>query len=309
MGLLLLMGDSGFRGALDTLTTGLSSVWSTARRTRTAYSKLDPIVRIRRDSDSTESDFAGDSNGIVSADAIAAFCGAGGGFYRTIYDQSGLGRHFEQTSTSIQPIACESGVPVTVGGRLAAKFVEADLRRMAVTGSTAFYNALHTTGGTIASVLTVDDTATTKVFLGNSSGTNQAGFQVIFTTGEALLSRVSRLDVAGTPTSGNSVSSTHNSFGTSNSVAVCVLDPDNATAADRSLLWRNGTSIAGNNAATGTPLVENAANNLTLGASTVSLSGFDGTFQELAIWSNIISTANRDFYESNAGSFYGITVA
>lgn len=313
MGLLLLMGSSdtvppSFSGALDGVTTDLLSAWSVSRRLLAAYTG--PLVRVRRSTDNTEQDFSGSgSEGAVDAAAVASFCGAGDGFLVTVYDQSGLGRHFTQSSTTIQPIVCESGVAVTAGSRLGAKFVDVDLRRMSVASSTAFYNALHTTGGTVAFVLQVDDTASTKVICGNSGATGQGGFQFLFTNAEAFSSRASRLDVAGTPTSGNSVSSTHSSFGTAHSVAICSLDPDNGTAANRSLLWRNGTSIAGNNSLTGTPRVENAANDFLLGASTGIAAGFDGIFQELAVWSNLISTVNRDSYEANAGTFYGITVA
>jgi len=58
------------------------------------------VVRVRRSSDNTESDFTATQ---VTDGSLATFCGAGNGFVRTWYDQSGNGRNLTQTTQSAQP--------------------------------------------------------------------------------------------------------------------------------------------------------------------------------------------------------------
>jgi hypothetical protein len=310
MGLLLLLGDSGFRGALDALGTGLESAWSVGRRLRTAYSRLNPVIRVRRSSDNAESDFAGlGTQGQVDTAAVAAFCGAGDGFLTTIYDQSGNGRNFTQATTSVQPIVCESGTAVTLGGRLAAKFVTATSHRMTVATSTALYNYLHTTGGTIGFVNKTNDTVPNKWFMSNAINNAYAGFRLIDSGTEDTSMNIAKVDVAGVSTNGDSVAFGTSVGSTANKVGVFLLDPDNATASSRGFFYRNGTSVGSANASTGTPFVENAAYNLHLGLNAFSTGPWDGNASEIVIWSNILSDAQRDAYEASAGAFYGITVA
>lgn len=307
MGLLLLLGGS-FSGALDGLGTGLESAWSVGRRLRTGYTG--PIIRVRRSSDNSEQDFYGSgSTGAVSTSAIALFCGAGDGFLTTIYDQSGKSRNFTQTSTSVQPIVCESGTAVTLGGRLAAKFVTATSHRMIVATSTALYNYLHTTGGTLGFVNKTNDTAANKWFMSNAINSSNAGFRLIDTGTEDTTMNIAKVDVAGVSTNGDSVVVATLAGSTANKIGVFLLDPDNATAASRGFFYRNGDSVSGANAQTGTPFVENAAYNLHLGLNAFGTGPWDGNASEIVIWSNILSDAQRDAYEASAGAFYGITVA
>jgi hypothetical protein len=309
MSLLLLMGDSAFRGALDSLGTGLAVAWSVGRRLRTGYTGN--IIRVRRSSDNAESDFGYLANGSVSVAAVQSFCGAGDGFLTTIYDQSGNARNLTQSSTTIQPIVCESGVAVTENGRLVPKYVAAASRRMEFLSSTSVINFMHTTGGTFAVVSKANDTAALKSIIGCSGGTNAAAFQVRRTAAEQWLIQTQRRDIAGVATSGTTIDvTTTGSASTANSVAVFLVDPDNGTAASRLQVWQNGTQDAASNAQSDPPFVENTAANYAIGSlTTAGLQPFDGTISEIVIWSQILSTANRDLYESNAGTFYGITVA
>jgi len=64
------------------------------------------VVRVRRSSDNTESDFTATQ---VTDGTLTTFCGAGNGFVRTWYDQSGNGRNAEQTTTASQPQIVSSG--------------------------------------------------------------------------------------------------------------------------------------------------------------------------------------------------------
>lgn len=61
-------------------------------------------VRLRRDGLSPgEQDFTTLANGSLDVAAIAAFKGADNLFVRTLYDQTGQGRHFEQSNSTLQP--------------------------------------------------------------------------------------------------------------------------------------------------------------------------------------------------------------
>lgn len=80
------------------------------RRLRSDYSGA--LVRIRRSSDSTESDF-GAGYAWLDWNAILAFIGAGDGFATTFYDQSGSGRNLLQATAAAQPqiILASNGRP------------------------------------------------------------------------------------------------------------------------------------------------------------------------------------------------------
>jgi hypothetical protein len=69
-----------------------------------------PVVRVRRSSDNTEQDFTATQ---VTDGTLTTFCGAGDGFVRTWYDQSGNGRDAKQPVTTSQPKIVSSGALVT----------------------------------------------------------------------------------------------------------------------------------------------------------------------------------------------------
>jgi hypothetical protein len=218
--------------------------------------------------------------------------------------------HATQATTTLQPIVCESGVPVTnSGGRLTSKHVAADARRLAVANSTALYNFLHTTGGTVLAVHQSNDTAATKTVLANRSNNATPGLNFNRTSTEGYNAVTSRLDVAGVATSGNSVNTTNTATTTTNAIAVLQIDPDNATAASRSSLWENGTLLSGSNAETGIPFVENAGGNMTIGAIPAASTAFDGTIGDIGIWDVFFTEAERKLVEADQGRFNTITVA
>lgn len=234
--------------------------------------------------------------------------GAGSSFLVTKYDQTGQARHFTQATTTLQPIVCEQGVPVTEGGRLSAKYVAADARRLSIPSSTAMFNYLHTTGASILAVSRANDTAAVKAILNSNNGTSSAaGINFLRNANEAVFFQTTRL--AG-PATGSSIQDTSIDVSTSQSILAIAFDPDNATANQRLFGWQNGSVLAGFiNAETGTPEVENAANNMTLGAYSGGTQGFDGTISEAVIASDLISTSDRDAWESRTGSFFGVSVS
>lgn len=71
------------------------------RQLRSAYAGS--AVRVRRSSDNTEQDIGFSSNGEFDSTAFSAFVGAGVGYVRTWYDQSGTGKISGQATPASQP--------------------------------------------------------------------------------------------------------------------------------------------------------------------------------------------------------------
>lgn len=92
---------------LDTY-TGAAAAYS-LRQLRTGVTN---IVRVRRSSDNTEQDFTAAQ---ITDGTLTAFCGAGDGFVRTWYDQSGNAFHAGNGDTTKQPKLVSNGSLLTRG--------------------------------------------------------------------------------------------------------------------------------------------------------------------------------------------------
>jgi hypothetical protein len=77
------------------------------------------VVRVRRSSDNTEQDF---SAAQITDGTLATFCGAGNGFVRTWYDQSGNSRHAAQNVNASQPKVVDNGGVILENGKAALDF-------------------------------------------------------------------------------------------------------------------------------------------------------------------------------------------
>ena len=105
-------------GLLDTF-SGAAAAYS-LRNLQGRSGKDSAIVRVRRSSDNTESDFTATE---VSDGTLAAWVGAGNdGFVRTWYDQSGNGYNATQTTTANQPSIVSSGSSQTINSKPALSF-------------------------------------------------------------------------------------------------------------------------------------------------------------------------------------------
>lgn len=91
----------GFVGALDAYLTNLIAVYSINDKLVASYNGS--AIRVRRSSDNTLTTIPFLSNGTFDAASYAAFIGAGSGFAHTVYDQSGNGRDYIQTTAAAQP--------------------------------------------------------------------------------------------------------------------------------------------------------------------------------------------------------------
>jgi hypothetical protein len=92
----VITGSQKNKGVLDEF-TGAAAAYSLRDLT---FLRGGPVVRVRRSSDNTEQDFTATQ---VTDGTLTTFCGAGDGFVRTWYDQSGNGFHAQQATTTAQP--------------------------------------------------------------------------------------------------------------------------------------------------------------------------------------------------------------
>lgn len=95
----------------DSYTTNLWGLYS-LRRQLSAYAGSS--IRVRRSSDSTEQDI-GFTSGLLDTASLLSFCGAGDGFVKTFYDQSGAGNDFSQATTTKQAKIVASGALLPKG--------------------------------------------------------------------------------------------------------------------------------------------------------------------------------------------------
>jgi len=104
---------------LDALAATVHQAFST-RKLREVYAG--PALRVRRSSDSTETDIGFTDEGDLDTAALLAFAGVGDALVRTWYDQSGNGRNMAQSTAAAQPQFVVAGVLNAVGGKAAPKF-------------------------------------------------------------------------------------------------------------------------------------------------------------------------------------------
>jgi hypothetical protein len=100
-------------------TYGSASLAVSVRKLSSTYTGS--CMRIRRTSDSAETDIGFDSNGDLDTAAIAAHCSGSTGLVVTLYDQSGNGNDLTQSVGTYQPtiyngasVLTENGKPIIV---------------------------------------------------------------------------------------------------------------------------------------------------------------------------------------------------
>jgi len=106
-------------GLLD-LVPGAAAAYS-LRSLSNSYA--DPVVTVRRSSDDAEDSFTANE---VADGTLAAFCGAGDGFVKQWWDQSGNARHAVQATTTAQPKIVSSGAVILKEGKPALQFDGSD---------------------------------------------------------------------------------------------------------------------------------------------------------------------------------------
>jgi|DEB0MinimDraft_10_1074344.scaffolds.fasta_scaffold00879_4 hypothetical protein len=105
-------GGGGFVGLLNTYPNAAAAY--SVRRLSSTYKGS--LIQVRRSSDNTLQDIGFDANGDLDTTSLLSFVGAGNGFVRTWYDQSGNSANAINTTSSSQPQIVSSGVVIVAGG-------------------------------------------------------------------------------------------------------------------------------------------------------------------------------------------------
>lgn len=103
---------------LDTY-TGAAAAYS-LRKLRTAYTGY--CIEVRRSSDDTTQNIGFTSGGVLDESSLTTFCGAGDGFVKTWYDQSGNSINVGQTTTSLQPQLVSGGTILKLNNKAGIYF-------------------------------------------------------------------------------------------------------------------------------------------------------------------------------------------
>jgi len=107
------------------------------RKLRTAYAGS--AIRVRRSSDNTEMDIGFDGGGGLDTTELTTFVGAGTGYVKIWYDQSGNANNATNSDINLVPIIVQSGVLVTDGGKVAVIPVR-NMNFTAISGSVPNYS-------------------------------------------------------------------------------------------------------------------------------------------------------------------------
>jgi hypothetical protein len=118
------------------------SAWSCARRLWTGYTGS--LIEVRRSTDNALLDIGYNSENELDTATLLGFLAGATGTVRTLYDQTGAGNHFQQTTLANQPRIVNAGVLDTRNGK-PSMFFDGTNDVLTVASSTATYKWLHDT--------------------------------------------------------------------------------------------------------------------------------------------------------------------
>jgi hypothetical protein len=249
-----------------------------------------PAVRVRRSSDNTEQDFTAAQ---ITDGTLTTFCGAGNGFVRTWYDQSGNGRNATQATTGNQPQIVSDGTLLTEGSKPVLSFIAASNTYLTANSLASVYAGTNQPLSSFAVLKGTRANVTEELYAFGTAGSGVARYIVIRrnTTGQHRA-------VA------NDGTTTVNLLGGTTNTAT-YLRSDIRPGATLST-FVNGTVLADINAASfsvgSVSLNEFDIGNWAQGGYTTP---FDGRFFELIFYPSSQS-ANRTAIESNINAHYAI---
>ncbi len=238
----------------------------------------------------------------LKADAISALNDADA--ITTWADSSGNGRNGAGTNATYKTNIA-NGKPVA---RLAAGY-------FTIATSTALFNALHYTGGTVLAVASfgvVADPNAIYGLLGNNGGTaSNVGYALYW---DDRASQSMNNGLRGTIFAGGNVtvsSNVQSALVTQQAFAVVssVTDPQNATASLRSTMRVNGGTAIQNNSATGTATANNARFDLQIGAAGNNTAAAYADIAEIIVYGTKLADADRMAAERYLGVKWGVAVA
>lgn len=253
-------------------------------------------IRVRRSSDSTESDIGFAGRGLDTA-ALLAFVGSGDGYVTKVYNQgSATSADLAQTDTTKQAKIVSAGTVLASGGKPAMQFTGVEVYKHASPG---LYAAGAATMQAVYTALTSSATASQAVFMeGGGSGSNASYYPGYWQSAGAPAFLINN-------SSGTSVGSVVGSVVGKDGAIRQVTATDSGTALN---LWVNGTANAGPTSYTrGTSDIGQVVlGGALLGAATTPSFPFVGMFSEAIGFSSVLGTSARQAGESNQKTIYSI---
>jgi hypothetical protein len=292
--------------------SGAAAAYS-LRKLRTAYSGN--AIRVRRSNDNSEQDIGFIGNDLDTA-SLKTFVGANSGFVTTWYSQGdSTSADFTQATAASQPIIINAGVIERQSGDPTIRFDRTSSDFMQVASSTSKFAFLHTSGKKYISIVCragvgVNPNAQYTILSTASQNNNFRGINILYRD-ETSLSHNDRfgLLIANVNATLSVVNITENNFFTANQLNLLSidLDPGNATANQRGIVYYNSTTTLQNNTSTLTPSTSPASANLTIGrrAAVDGTEYLNGYISEIIIY-NSDQSSNRTGIETNINSYYGI---
>ena len=266
-----------------------------------------PVVTVRRSSDDAEADFKASE---IDDGTLTAFCGAGDGFVKTWFDQSGNNLDASQATSANQPKIVDSGSLVTEGGKAALEFDGSD-DVLTVPSSTSSFTFLH--DGTLSAIFSALRFGNTSnpdsayIAIGNNGGSTAKIGMSFFFDDRSTFSFSNKLNVfAGKGVSGQPVvNSTNNDtfLPAVQTLLALLFDVSNASAGERVKAFVQGAFVDEGNASTATPSTAAATHDLQIGANGNSAGHMLGTISELIIYPSD-QTANRERIEGDLAWYY-----
>jgi hypothetical protein len=251
---------------LDTLTA--TAAYST-RQVRNAYTGF--CIRVRRSNDNVELNIGFTVSGQLDTAALLDHCGANSGFVTRWYDQSGNGLHLVQDTTTSQPRIVNAGVLETLGGVPAIVFDATD-DRLEI-GTWGDLSQPYTQNGVIRTATSYPGF---PAMVGPSNDST-------YTNAVTYIETNFRTIGPFTDTNGPRLPVTT----TERLVFTSSFDGNNTNFAKNGVVTANGWVGGGT-------------------LSGVRLAGPGVTYQEITIFGNVLSVANRQMLEANQIAYFGV---
>jgi hypothetical protein len=215
-------------------------------------------------------------------------------------DKSAKGRHATQTDGTKKPALKLSGK----NGLNVMQF-DGSNDLLSISGSASSLKFLHSTDSTVFIVFkytTLNDGALFDSIDGSSART---GIFLYATSAGSLQLLIAR-------SSGSASTSTVSNASTSSYIPAdfvlssLVSNPTNATASQRSFVYKNGGNLFSNNTAGGVASTADATRDLMIGAFNPGIGTLNGFICELIIYSSALSGTNRGLVEAYLNSKWSI---
>lgn len=282
------------------------------RKLKSSYSGS--AIRIRRDSTgNAETDIGFLASGELDTNTIKTHCRNNSCMVTTWYNQGdSTSIDFVKTTAAQQPRIVTTGTIERKSGKPTIRFDFSGTADRMEASSLSKFNYLHQSGKAAVFILfqagITANPDTNYYVIGNNAGQiNRVGYGINYRDKPTDSGRVQSL--VNNNNQNNVVSNNNpNTFFPPNSLALLsnLLDNANVTAANRNILYRNGTNEQKLSTTTGTPLAANSYTTMLLGSSLTTLPPFfDGFISEIIMYPTD-QTSNRTGIESNINSFYSL---